>query len=106
MKANNLPYTCYEVTTTKALFNKSIVTSVPKINMGKYCAICYYIGEMLKADQFTDKHIEEFVNACKEKPEQDLLDGVACSITVVDEPVTTTTEPVLSGLQQTTTPPQ
>ena len=90
MKENTLPYTCYEVTKTSNLFNKQIVTSVPKNSMGKYTAICYYIGEMLKANQFSDQHIEEFVNACKDQPDVELLDGVACNVTFVEEEETPT----------------
>lgn len=82
MKANELPYTSFEVTKTQQFFNKTIQTTVPKNTMGKYIGICTHVGKMLKEGKFTEEGIKEFIEACKERPDKDLLDGIACEISI------------------------
>lgn len=84
MRNNKAPYTAYNVTKTSTLLGKSIVTSLPNNSMGKYVAICTYITKMLQDNKFEDKDIQEFIEQCKEAPDKDILDGVACPVHVAE----------------------
>lgn len=82
MIKNTLPYTCHETTTNKEFFNKSINVSVPKNSMGRYVAIVRVLDKMLKDGKFTDEEIEKFILSCKNYPNKDIFDGIACNVNI------------------------
>ena len=79
---NKLMFTSYDVTKATKFFNKTIVASVPKHTMGKYIAIVRLIEDLIKKNEFTDDKIEELVEKCKEHPDKDILDNIACTVIV------------------------
>lgn len=78
LKENNKPFTS-TVTMTAQLFGSEPrdYTTV-NLKMMRYIAVIRLVSEDIKAGKKIDKkYIEDFVTKCKDKPDQDLLEGAA-----------------------------
>ncbi len=85
IKNNKLTYTSFNKKRNDTLFDKEVVIGMPNHKMGRYLSIIRHIDTMLKEDKFTKENIKEFITACKDKPEQDIFEGTAVSITINDK---------------------
>lgn len=77
---NNLPFTAIAGNKEVEFFNTKLLVEKPNFKLGKYIAIIRIVSEMLKTNKFTDNDIKDLIVKCKDVPEVDLLEGVACKI--------------------------
>ena len=85
LNKNTLEFTAYRYVQNREFFGKMISVTELDHTLGKYIAIIRYIETMIKENRFNEEDIKKFIEACKDEPEKDLLDGVALNISIVEK---------------------
>lgn len=91
---NELPFSGIAGNKEVDFFNTKLLIEKPNYKLGKYIAIIRIVSEMLKANKFTEIDIKDFIIKCKDVPEVDLLEGVACKLNIAQKADNVETEPV------------
>lgn len=82
LKENTLPFTAISGNKEVNFFNTTLVMAKPNFQLGKYVAIIRLVSDMIKNGTFKDQEIKDFIVSCKDVPEVDLLEGVACKLLI------------------------
>jgi hypothetical protein len=97
----NVVFTSFNEIKHIDLWNASIATSVSNTRMGIYLSIIRHIKIMLDENRFNDENIRTFVEACKNNPDVDLYEGVACAMKIIEEEPDLESGSTLDGLPDT-----
>lgn len=102
LRKNKLRFTAIETQPPKELFGVMVEVSSVNQKLGRYLSAIRYIEQLIKENRFNMETITEFVEACKDHPEQDLFEGTAAPIKTTRKEVAMPREDTAANFDEVT----